>query len=70
MTAAVLPLTFFVYGLLYRHQHTRVFRPLGLTVRRNRLGLVLFILLYQPIMSMVSVRGYLQEALRLRRRWR
>jgi biofilm PGA synthesis N-glycosyltransferase PgaC len=66
----VLPLTFVVYGILYLHQRNRVFRPLGLAVRKNRVGLVLFILLYQPVMSSVSVMGYLQEALHLRRRWR
>ncbi|MGH9296905.1 MAG: glycosyltransferase, partial [Acidimicrobiales bacterium] len=70
MTVAVLPLTFLVYGVLYKHQKNRVFAPLGLTIRRNRLGFFLFILLYQPIMSLVSVMGYGQELLHLRRRWR
>jgi biofilm PGA synthesis N-glycosyltransferase PgaC len=70
MTAAVLPITCLVYGILYLYQRRRVFQPLGLRVRRNRIALLLFILAYQPIMSLVSVRGYLQEAFRLQRRWR
>lgn len=70
MTLAVMPLTAVVYGILYRHQRTRVFEPLGLKVRRNRIAMVLFLLLYQPIMSAVSVTGYVQEVLRLRRKWR
>ncbi len=70
MTLAVLPLTFVVYWVLYRQQRDRVFAPLGLQVRRNRAGLLLFIVLYQPVMSLVSVMGYGQELLHLRRRWR
>lgn len=70
MTLAVLPLTGVVYGTLYHYQRTRVFEPLGLTVRKNRIAMLLFLLLYQPIMSTVSVLGYLQEVFHLRRRWR
>ena len=70
MTLAVLPLTALAYGLLFRRQWRDVFRPLGLVVRRNWLALAAFLLVYQILMSSVSVRGYAQELLRLRRRWK
>ena len=70
MTVAVLPLTGLAYGLLFRRQWHDVFRPLGLVVRRNWLALVAFLFVYQVLMSAVSVRGYAQELLRLRRRWK
>jgi biofilm PGA synthesis N-glycosyltransferase PgaC len=70
MTAAVLPLTLAVYGILYRYQRRQVFEPLGLRVRRNVLGLFLFIVVYQLIMSTVSVVGYAQQLAHTRRRWK
>ena len=70
MTVAVLPLTGLAYGLLFRRQWRDVFKPLGLVVRRNWLALLAFLVVYQVLMSAVSVRGYAQELLRLRRRWK
>jgi biofilm PGA synthesis N-glycosyltransferase PgaC len=70
MTLAVLPLTFLVYGLLFHRQWRDVFKPLGLQVRKNWLALAAFLLVYQILMSTVSVRGYAQELLRLRRKWK
>ena len=70
MTVAVLPLTAVAYGLLFHRQWRDVFRPLGLVVRRNWLALLTFLVVYQVLMSAVSVRGYAQELLRLRRRWK
>jgi hypothetical protein len=69
-TVAVLPLTLLVNAILYRYQRRRVFHLLGLRVRRNTLGLVAFVLTYQMLMSPVSVAGYVQELLGLRRRWK
>jgi poly-beta-1,6-N-acetyl-D-glucosamine synthase len=69
-TVAVLPLTLLVNAILYRYQRRRVFHLLGLRVRRNTLGLVAFVLTYQILMSPVSVAGYVQELLGLRRRWK
>lgn len=70
MTLLVLPLTFLVYGALYRFQRDRVFAPLGLKIRRNTLGMVLFVLSYQIFMSPISVWGYLQELFKSRRVWK
>jgi poly-beta-1,6-N-acetyl-D-glucosamine synthase len=70
MTLAVLPLTGAVYGILFRRQWHDVFKPLGLRVRKNWAALAVFLLVYQVLMSSVSVRGYAQELLRVRRRWK
>lgn len=70
MTVAVLPMTLLVYGVLYRHQVTRVFAPLGLKVRRNPVGLLLFVVVYQAFMSAFSVLGYAQELTRRARHWK
>jgi biofilm PGA synthesis N-glycosyltransferase PgaC len=69
-TVAVLPLTLAVNGILYRYQRHRVFDVLGLRVRRNRAAFLAFVLVYQILMSPVSIAGYGQELLGLRRRWR
>jgi len=47
-----------------------VLEPLGLRPRRDKRGLLLFLLGYQLLMSTVSVLGYGQELLRLRRSWK
>jgi poly-beta-1,6-N-acetyl-D-glucosamine synthase len=70
ITLAVLPVTLIVYNLLYRFQRRRVFEPLGLRVRRNRFGLFLFVVMYQMVMSTVSVVGYAQQLAGSRRRWK
>jgi biofilm PGA synthesis N-glycosyltransferase PgaC len=68
MTLLVLPLNLAVAGVM--HLFSRgAFGELGLRVRRNRLGLLGYLLLYQFIISPASVAGYVQELLRARRRW-
>ena len=69
-TLLVLPLTAFVYGGLRVHQRRKVFAPLGLGVRKNRIGYVAFLLLYQALCSVASVIGYAQELAGTRRRWK
>jgi biofilm PGA synthesis N-glycosyltransferase PgaC len=70
MTVAVLPMTFLVYGILFRYQNRRVFQPLGLRVRRNLVGLFIFVIIYQMFVSTFSVIGYAQEFTRRARRWK
>ncbi|MBG9814145.1 glycosyl transferase [Bacillus endophyticus] len=70
LTLLVLPLTIISYSLLYTYQRNYVFKNLGLKVRRNTLGFILFVLCYQMIMSPVSVWGYLQEMFKLKRVWK
>jgi poly-beta-1,6-N-acetyl-D-glucosamine synthase len=68
MTLLVMPLTFTIIFILFIKER-RIFKVLGLGVRRGRLGVILYALLYQIIMSPVCVVGYLQELLGLTRKW-
>jgi poly-beta-1,6-N-acetyl-D-glucosamine synthase len=68
MTLAVLPLNALVATLLFSRQR-RVFRELGLRIRHNRVGLLCYLLLYQFVMSPVSVAGYAKELLHAQREW-
>jgi biofilm PGA synthesis N-glycosyltransferase PgaC len=69
-TVTVLPLTLLVNAILYWYQRRQVFRPLELRVRRNLLGLAIYVVFYQMLMSPMSVLGYTQELFGLRRRWK
>jgi poly-beta-1,6-N-acetyl-D-glucosamine synthase len=68
MTAAVLPISLTIALTMYARQRA-VFRTLGLRIRRNLLGFVLYVLLYQLLMSPISVSGYATELVRARRVW-
>jgi biofilm PGA synthesis N-glycosyltransferase PgaC len=70
MTIAVLPLTALAYSVMFHRQWHHVFKPLGLRVRKNWSALVVFVFVYQFLMAMASVRGYLQELLGIRRQWK
>lgn len=69
-TLVVLPVTLLVYGVLRRHQRVHVFGPLGLLVRRNRVGYLAFLLVYQVLCSLAALAGYAQELVGTRRRWK
>jgi poly-beta-1,6-N-acetyl-D-glucosamine synthase len=68
MTAAVLPISLLIALTMYRRQRA-VFQLLGLRIRRNLLGFVLYVLTYQLVMSPISVSGYATELVRARRVW-
>ena len=57
-------------GALRRHQRVDVFGPLGLEVRKNRLGYVAFLVGYQALCSVAALAGYAQELAGTRRRWK
>ena len=67
-TLLVVPLSFAAAGLM-RHENRKCFDVLGLTVRRNRLGFVTYVLTFQAIQSPVSLWGYAREFLNLRKTW-
>jgi poly-beta-1,6-N-acetyl-D-glucosamine synthase len=69
-TLIVLPVTLLVYGGLRVYQTRRVFRPLGLSVRNNRVGYLAFLLLYQSLCSTAALAGYAQHVAGGRRRWK
>ena len=68
LTLLVLPLTFLIVWVMYAKEK-QVFNELGLKVRRNRLGLILFMIIYQFIMSPICVVGYVQELFGFRKKW-
>ena len=70
MTLLVLPLTIMTYSLLYYFQKRQVFDKLNLKVRKNILGLILFTLFYQWLMSPISVYGYIAAFFNAKRRWK
>lgn len=65
----VLPLTILSFLILFYHQK-KVFDELDIKIGGNAIGLVFFILVYQSIMSPVSVYGYCQEFFKLKRVWK
>lgn len=68
-TLLVLPLNVALTMIMYSYQR-KVFGYLNLRVRKNRLGFLAYVLIYQMISSPVSVWGYFQELFRMRRVWR
>jgi biofilm PGA synthesis N-glycosyltransferase PgaC len=67
-TLAVLPLNVVIAGIMYRRQRSS-FAQAGLHVRQNVIGFLAYLLIYQLVMSPVSVAGYLEELFQTARRW-
>jgi biofilm PGA synthesis N-glycosyltransferase PgaC len=70
VATAVAPATLLLYGVLYRRQRRTVLEPLGLRARRDRTSLLLFLVAFQPVLSVLSVRGYAEHLLRRRAVWK
>lgn len=68
MTLAVMPLNMLLSLIMFRLSR-QSFKEVGLRVRRNRIGFLAYLLVYQLFMSPVSVLGYGQELFRSQRRW-
>jgi biofilm PGA synthesis N-glycosyltransferase PgaC len=68
MTAAVLPLSFVVAYVMFVRQR-RAFREAGLSVRRNRVGFVAYLLVYPVLLAPISFFGYLKELAGADRVW-
>lgn len=68
LTIILLPMAITVNYLIYR-KHIKTFEELGLLVRKNYIGYVLFVLFNQLIMVPACLRGYLDEFLRLKKSW-
>jgi biofilm PGA synthesis N-glycosyltransferase PgaC len=68
MTVLLLPLAIFANILFFCYQ-SRIFKTHGLKVRRNLLGLVVYLLAYQAMMAPATVAGYLSEMMNLTKRW-
>ncbi|WP_251554242.1 glycosyltransferase family 2 protein [Neobacillus muris] len=65
----VLPLALLTNYAMYYFQR-RVFRRLGLRIRKNIFGFFAYVLTYQMFMSPISVWGYAQEFFQLKRVWK
>jgi poly-beta-1,6-N-acetyl-D-glucosamine synthase len=70
MTLFVLPLSLLTFYIEYRFKINYVFKELNLKLRNNKLGFVLFVFIYQIISSPISILGYIQEFLKLNRKWK
>jgi biofilm PGA synthesis N-glycosyltransferase PgaC len=68
VTLAVLPLNLVIAGIMYRRQRSS-FAQANLRVRQNLIGFLAYLLVYQLIMSPVSVAGYVEELFHTARRW-
>jgi len=68
MTLFLLPLMLLVNIIMFLHQRS-IFRRHGLRVRRNIIGLLFYMLLYQLVISPASLAGYLAEFVNLRKSW-
>jgi len=67
-TLLVLPLAVLIVSVMYKKQQA-VFKELGLRVRQNFVGLLVYMLVYQILMSPICVLGYTQELLGLTKKW-
>ncbi len=68
MTLALLPISFVMNSLMYTRSKA-TFDEVGLKVRRNRLGLLNYTLVYSMILQPACVWGYISEILNLRKTW-
>jgi poly-beta-1,6-N-acetyl-D-glucosamine synthase len=68
MTLAVLPLAVLNNLVMFIAQR-KTFRELNLRVRRNKLGFLCYVFLYQLLMTPASVAGYIAEFANLRKSW-
>jgi len=68
ITLLVIPFAFLIVMIMYRKQKA-VFNELGLAVRQNLVGFIVYMLIYQAIMSPICVIGYVQELMGTKKRW-
>ncbi|MFJ4290484.1 glycosyltransferase [Cupriavidus sp. NPDC089707] len=68
MTLALLPLAVLMSVLMFTIER-RMFDRLGLKVRRNRLGLCIYVIFYSLLLQPASVLGYIDELFKTRKTW-
>jgi biofilm PGA synthesis N-glycosyltransferase PgaC len=68
MTLLVFPIALFIIRVMYRKQK-QVFETLNLKVRSNPWGLIVYMLVYQAIMSPICIVGYAQEIIGSVKKW-
>lgn len=70
MTLLLLPLTILMFGILFGKEYRTVFKLMNLKVRKHFFSFFVFLFTYQLIMSPISFIGYIQEFLKIKRRWK
>lgn len=70
MTLFTLPLNFISFTILLWKEREDAFKPMGLKIRRNLKGYIVFLLIYQMIMSPAALLGYGKEITRSKRKWK
>lgn len=68
MTLIVLPLGFLSNFIFYSGQK-RLFKFNGLYIKKNTLGFIIYVLLYQFMMNPSVIHGYLLELSRYKKKW-
>jgi biofilm PGA synthesis N-glycosyltransferase PgaC len=68
LTLLVLPLALLIVSIMYKKQKS-VFNELGLRVRQNLAGFIVYMLVYQVLMSPICVIGYGQELVGMTKKW-
>mgnify|MGYP002633928450 CR=1 FL=1 len=68
MTVLLLPLAVISNVVMYRQQR-RIFEQYGLVVRKNILGLLVYMFIYQFVMVPATFIGYYSEIFRLKKGW-
>lgn len=68
MTLLVLPITVLMNFLFYKAGF-KTFKDLGLRVRKNYLGLFVYIVFYSSLMQLASIKGYSEEILQRSKNW-
>jgi poly-beta-1,6-N-acetyl-D-glucosamine synthase len=68
LTLLVVPLAFLIVLVMYKKQKA-VFNELGLRVRQNIVGFLVYMLVYQALMSPICVIGYGEELVGMTKRW-
>ena len=51
------------------HKQKQIFKILNLEVRSNALGLIVYMLVYQVILSPICIVGYVQEIFGTAKKW-
>jgi biofilm PGA synthesis N-glycosyltransferase PgaC len=69
-TLLTLPLNIVMFGILLIKERTRVFKAMGLRIRKHYFSLAIFLVAYQFLMSPISIIGYFEELFHVRRAWR
>lgn len=68
MTLALLPLALIMSFLMFSIER-RMFGTVGLKIRRNLSGFVIYVLAYGLLLQPASILGYIDEILRTRKTW-